>query len=164
MTFDYKNLQDSEQEQGFTLIEVAMATIITAVGLVFLAGLFIVAIGQNRGVKQWTATTMLAQQKLEELTAISRADARLTVGGGLETPGDPKQTGYWDVVYVNDSDGTITTVIPAGATPTYHRYWKVESDPGGLVNSRVISARVVSDQPGYSRAAEETTLSTCRSW
>jgi type II secretory pathway pseudopilin PulG len=163
--------QNKGNEQGFTLVEVAMATIITAVGLVFLAALFVVAIGQNRGVKQFTATTMLAQQKLEELTAISRADCRLTAGGGLDEGSKASVATscgttipYFDVVYVDDSTGTITTDIPPGATPTYHRYWLIENDPSGLINSRIISARVVSDQPGYGRAPEETTLATSRSW
>jgi type II secretory pathway pseudopilin PulG len=162
-------------EEGFTLVEVAMATIITAVGLVFLAMLFVVAIGQNRGVKQFTATTKLAQQKLEELQSISRDDCRLVVGGGLTE--QTKQTvnidackagepaiPYFDVVYVDDATGTITTILPEGATPTYHRYWKVEPDPGGLLNSFIVSCRVVSDQPGYGRASEETTLTTSRTW
>jgi type II secretory pathway pseudopilin PulG len=163
-----------KNEEGFTLVEVAMATIITAVGLVFLAMLFVVAIGQNRGVKQFTATTKLAQQKLEELLAISRDDCRLLEGGGLTEgtkgqvvntckPGDP-DIPYYDVVYFDDQTGLITTVIPEGATPTYHRYWKVEPDPGGLSNSYIISARVVSDQPGYGRASEETILTTSRTW
>jgi prepilin-type N-terminal cleavage/methylation domain-containing protein len=151
-------------EKGFTLIEVAMATLITAVGLVFLASLFIVAMNQNRGVKQFTATTALAQWKIEELQTKEQSDSSLNIGGGLNVPGDPAQTGYNDTVYVDPATGLVTATIPSGATPIYHRYWKIEADPAGLTTAKVISARVVADQPGYGRAAEETTLTTTRSW
>src|SRR2546423_6943952 len=64
-------------EAGFTVLEVAMAAVITMVSLSFLAGLFTLGIAQNRMVKQYTTTTALARQKLEELNAIERSDARL---------------------------------------------------------------------------------------
>jgi prepilin-type N-terminal cleavage/methylation domain-containing protein len=55
---------EMKDEKGFTLIEVAVASIIMTVGLIFLAGLFTLAISQNKLVKQSTTTTMVAQQKL----------------------------------------------------------------------------------------------------
>src|ERR1051325_9222014 len=113
-------------EGGFTVIEVAVASIITVVGLIFLASLFVLAIGQNRHAKQATAATMIAQQKLEEINAVEKNDPRLTIGGGLDEAS--KQTGYCDQVLVHDS-GTVTTVIPSGEVPNYARYWKIEADP-----------------------------------
>src|SRR5262249_48323004 len=145
-----------------------------AVGLIFLASLFVLAVGRNRGIKQFTATELLAQKKVEELEAVGRNDCRLVVGGGLTEatkqtmPACPPQfvnpLPYFDVVYFDDQNGIITTIIPEGQTPTYHRYWQVENDPAGLANVRLISVRVVADQPGTGRVAEETTLSTSRSW
>ena len=154
------------EEKGFTLIEVAIAAVIMTVGLVFLASLFTLAIAQNRFVKQSTTTTMLAQQKLEELIALERLDstgkpdARLTIGGELND--SKKAQGYYDNVYVDDK-GKVTTTAPAGDTPTYHRYWKIESDPQ-LSQAVIISVRVVAAQASRGRTAEESTLTTIRAW
>lgn len=151
-------------EAGFTILEVAIASVITTVGLAFLAGLFTLGIAQNRMVKQYTTTTALAQQKLEELNAIEKADARLAVGGGLNTStSDAPATNYNDTVYVDPSTGTVTSNIPQGATPIYDRYWKVETD-AQLATTYIISVRVVARQPSIGRTAEETTLTTARGW
>lgn len=151
-------------EAGFTILEVAIASVISTVGLVFLATLFTLGIAQNRMVKQYTTATSLAQQKLEEINAVERTDTRLTVGGGLaKDDTDPKQIGYFDTVYVNPETGTVTNVIPQGATPIYDRYWKVENDPS-FNNTRIISVRVTARQPTVGRKSEETTLTTVRSW
>jgi hypothetical protein len=153
--------KDENNQGGFTVLEVAIASIITMVGLLFLASLFSLAIGQNKMVKQYTTTIALAQQKLEELNALEREDARFEIGGGLTE--ETKQTDYCDVVYVNPSTGTVTTDIPQGQTPIYARYWMIESDPN-LTNTRIISVRVVAIQASQGRTAEETTLTTARSW
>jgi len=155
-----------KNEKGFTLIEVAISSVITMVGLIFLASLFTLAMSQNRLTKQHTATTALAQKKLEELMAIERNDARLTIGGGLDSAA--KQDTYYDQVFVNDA-GTITTTIPAGKSANYNRFWKIEADPGGLANAVLISVKVVAVQtakPGQNgeQTNEQTTLSTVRSW
>jgi Tfp pilus assembly protein PilV len=147
-------------EKGFTLVEAAIASIVTTIGLIFLATLFTLAIAQNRFVKQFTSTTMLAQQKLEELNSIEKSDPRLAIGGNLSEAG--KQPDYFDLIYVDDK-GTITTTIPAGETPTYRRYWKIEPDPQ-LSQAVIISVRVVAQQASRGRTAEETTLTTVRSW
>jgi type II secretory pathway pseudopilin PulG len=150
-------------EAGFTVLEVALAAVISTVGLVFLATLFTLGIAQNRMVKQYTTATALAQQKLEELSAIEKTDSRLVVGGGLNITGDPGATNYKDTVYVNPETGTVTSNIPQGATPIYDRYWKIEADTQ-LNNTYILSVRVVARQPTVSNRAEETTLTTVRSW
>jgi type II secretory pathway pseudopilin PulG len=155
-----EQVRTTNDEAGFTLIEVAVAAIITTIGLVFLAGLFTLAIAQNKNIKQFTSTTLLAQQKLEELNAIERLDPRLDEGGGLKE--SQKENGYYDSVYVDDA-GTITTAIPEGETPNYMRYWKVEPDPE-IDNAVIISVRVVALYASRGRTAEETTLTTVRSW
>src|SRR5690349_22508108 len=99
-------------EAGFTILEVAMAAVITTVGLVFLATLFTLGIAQNRMVKQYTTTTALAQQKLEELNAVEKTSAKLTIGGGLTEA--TKKTNYCDTVFVNPDTGVVTTDIPQG--------------------------------------------------
>ncbi len=152
--------QLKQPEAGFTLIEVCIASLLTMVGLVFLAQLFVVAVKQNRSVRQMTAATAIAQQKMEELNAIEKTDARLLVGGGLDD--SAKQSGYYDQVYVNDA-GTISAIIPAGQIANYHRYWKIEADPS-LDRTRLISVRVVSVAAAKGGRPEQTTLASVRSW
>jgi len=150
-----------KNESGFTLIEVAVASVITMVGLVFLATLFTLAMEQNHLVKQETTATALAQQKLEEINAVDPGDARLDVGGGLTEA--TKANNYFDTLYVNPDTGVVTTVIPQGATPIYDRYWMVEND-SSLNNTVLITVRVKARQPSMGKTAEETTLTTVRSW
>lgn len=150
-------------EAGFTILEVAIASVISTVSLVFLASLFTLGIAQNRMVKQYTTATKLAQQKLELLNAVERTDGRLVIGGGLNTTGDPKQTNYNDTVFVDPDTGLVTNVIPQGATPIYDRYWRIEADTQ-FTTSFLISVRVVARQPSVGRKSEEVTLTTARSW
>ena len=157
-------------EQGFSLIEVAIASVITMVGLVFLASMFTLAMSQNRMVKQHSTTTSLAQQKLEELMAIEKNDARLliplgqTFAGNLTEAG--KVTNYYDSLCVSDSGTPTTDCSPGGVqlVPSYRRYWKVENDPGGFDRALVIAVRVVSLQAARGTLNEETTLTTVRSF
>ncbi len=155
------NLESNEA--GFTILEVAIASVISTVSLVFLASLFTLGIAQNRMVKQYTTATKLAQQQLELLNAVERTDLRLAIGGGLNTTGDPFKPNYNDTVFVDPETGIVTPVIPQGATPIYDRYWKIEADTQ-LTTSYIISVRVVARQPAVGRAAEEVTLTTARSW
>jgi len=155
-----------KEEKGFTLLEVAIASVITMLGLVFLATLFTLAMSANRLTKQHTATTALAQQKLEDLMARERNDPLLTVGGGLDN--SSKQAGYYDQIYVDDV-GVITTTIPSGQVANYRRYWMIENDPGGLANAVLISVKVVALQTARQarnneQYNEQTTLTTVRSW
>lgn len=156
----YSATAQAKKEDGFTLIEVCMASLLVMVGLVFLAQLFVVAIKQNRSVKQQTAATAIAQQKMEELNALEKTDARLLTGGGLDIAS--KQNGYYDQVYVNDA-GTVSTTIPAGQVANYKRYWKIEADPS-LNRTFIISVRVVSVFISKGGRQEETTLASVRSW
>jgi len=149
------------------MIEVAVASVITMVSLIFLATLFTLAMSQNRLTKQHTSTTELAQKKLEELMAIEGNDARLAVGGGLGS--STQQTGYFDQVYVDDSSGLITTTIPTGKVANYGRYWQIEADPGGLARTVMISVKVVALQTAMhwqnsEQNNEQTTLTTVRSF
>jgi hypothetical protein len=153
----------TNSEQGFTLIEVAIASIITMVSLAFLASLFTLALSQNRQVRNYSTSLALAQRKLEELNAVERDDTILNIGGGLGKTTSEIVEGYYEVLYVDPTDGNITPVIPEGATPIYNVYWKVEEDPE-LENTKILSVRVEATQPGYGKTREETTLTSARSW
>jgi hypothetical protein len=163
--------RESEANQsGFTVIEVAVASVVSMVGMMFLASLFTLAISQNRITKQFISTTALAQEKLEELSALEKESDRLARGGDLYTPktvtaGSGAMLTYSNAIFVDDSGKVLLDgEIPQGRTPHYRRYWSVQNDPA-LLNTVIISVRVVSLQSGRnSKQTEETTLTTVRSW
>lgn len=152
-------------QKGFTIIEVAIASIITMVGLIFLASLFTLAITQNRVVKQFTSTTALAQEKIEELNAIDYGDVKMTPGGNLDNQVKVGNNNYFDEIFIDETTGDVKVgnQIPQGQVPHYRRYWKIENDPE-LINTLIISVRVAALQAGRNTGmAEETTLATVRS-
>jgi len=160
-----EKMREEDKQNGFTLIEVAVASVITMVGLIFLASLFTLSISQNRVVRQFTSTTALAQEKLEELNAVDPKDARIKEGGNLTSKNTTNGANYFDTVYV-DGHGKVFAgdQIPQGQMPQYTRFWRVEKDPE-LDNTMIVSVRVVAMQAGRNAGAgEETTLATVRSW
>ncbi|RLB04963.1 MAG: hypothetical protein DRG83_03640 [Deltaproteobacteria bacterium] len=62
--------QKISNRNGFTLLEVMIAFVILAIGLLGLAALQIVAVKGNAFSSEMTFASMLAQQKLEELKNI----------------------------------------------------------------------------------------------
>lgn len=160
MTIDEKTGQS-----GFTIIEVCIASLLTLVGLVSLAGLFTLSISQNRLVKQYASTTAFAQEKLEQLTALEESDTRLAVGGSLTAAATVGGIVYSDDIHVDDAGQVyLNAAIPAGRSAQYRRFWSVQLIPA-LANSIVIGVRVAALQAGHNTGrAEETTLTTVRSW
>jgi type IV pilus assembly protein PilV len=72
--------QRRSRGEGFTLIEVMIALVVLAVGLLALATMQIVSIRANAYSSEMTYSTMLAQQQLEILKNLSFSDADLTDG------------------------------------------------------------------------------------
>jgi prepilin-type N-terminal cleavage/methylation domain-containing protein len=160
-----EQISPNGNERGFTLIEVAVASVISMTGLVFLATLFTLAIAQNKHVKQATSSVTFAQEKIEKLSAIPNTDTRLTNGGDLNnattvTLADGTTISYSDTIYVDES-GTVTVPAPNNVIPTYNRYWKIEPD-ATMGNSIIVSVRVAAVNPGRGKLPEETTLATIR--
>ncbi|MCJ7547771.1 MAG: type IV pilus modification protein PilV [Deltaproteobacteria bacterium] len=69
-----------KRSEGFTLLEVMIALVILAVGLLGLAALQLVAVKSNAFSSEMTYATMLAQQHAEVLKSLPFADADLTSG------------------------------------------------------------------------------------
>jgi type IV pilus assembly protein PilV len=69
-----------KNSDGFTLIEVMIAAVILAAGILALATMQIVSIRSNAFSSEMTYTSMLAQQKLEELKNLPSNDVKLEAG------------------------------------------------------------------------------------
>jgi type II secretory pathway pseudopilin PulG len=62
---------NGSSERGFTLIEAVIAMLVTVVALVSIAGMFTVAMKTNASSRNFTTATTFAQDKIEQLGAIS---------------------------------------------------------------------------------------------
>lgn len=82
------------QSQGFTLVEVMIALLILAIGLLGLAGLQIVSTKSNSFSNQMSIATTIAQDSLEALRNLNYSHSDLDVGthqdpaNPLKAPGD----------------------------------------------------------------------------
>lgn len=118
-------------QAGFTLIEIAVASLITSVGLLTLAQLFALAGLHNQSSKQTTMATMVASHKIEQLLAIplagSAMSTQLNIGGVLGR--NNAVAGYSQNYYINtDTRQVSATPFVTGQPPGYIVTWKIEAD------------------------------------
>lgn len=99
--------QTYQNQQGFTLIEILIALVIFAVGLLAIAGLQASSISYNSGANQRTAAIMLAQGLMEQTMALDR-DSAITSTVEIDTALN---------IDSNDSDGdeNATTLKQSGS-------------------------------------------------
>jgi len=125
---------------GFTLIEAVIAMMVTVVGLVSIAGMFSLAMKTNASSRNFTTATKLAQDKLEQLGAVSFKrlvdPSRMTANPGTHGSDDAYIVGsiendavagdgsfYFDKIIIAGRDdvepeGTVTVVNPNGTAET----------------------------------------------
>lgn len=127
-------------ERGFTLIEAVIAIFVTVVGLISIAGMFSLAMKTNASSRNFTTATTLAQDKLEQLGAVSfqrlvdpakmtanpnrRGSEDALVAGSLEqdATGADGSFFYDKIIMAGRDDlepeGTVTVVNPNGTAET----------------------------------------------
>jgi prepilin-type N-terminal cleavage/methylation domain-containing protein len=71
-------------KEGFTLLEIIIALVILAIGLIAIAYMVNAAISSNREAKLLTQAVILAQDKLEELKGVAYDN----LAGGSDISGD----------------------------------------------------------------------------
>jgi len=114
-----KKLRNAE---GYTLIEVLIAMAILAVGLLAIATMQISSIRVNTAARKMTERATIAQDKVEELVALSYTDAALN--SGSHTDGSPP-SGY-----------TVSWTVSTGGTlPDNTKLIKVKVSKGGKTTS-----------------------------
>jgi type II secretory pathway pseudopilin PulG len=149
-------------EGGFSLIEVMAAAVILMTGLIAVAQMFIVSTNQNVSARRVTTTAVLAQQKIEQLRALTwgyddfglpisdiTSDISVTpptpAGGvGLQpSPGDTLNTstpGYVDYLDAYGAWLGTGAAPPEGAV--YVRRWSIEPLPTNPNNTLVFQVLV----------------------
>jgi type II secretory pathway pseudopilin PulG len=155
-------LRSLADERGFSLVEVLAAAVILMTGLIAVAQMFIISTNQNMSARRVTTTAVLAQQKIEQLRAltwgyddfglpISDFTSNISVtpptpigGVGLQSsPGDTLNTSTSGYVDYLDAFGAwlgTGTNPPNGAV--YVRRWSVEPLPTNPNNTLVFQVLV----------------------
>ena len=154
--------RSSDSAAGFSLVEVLIATMLLATALVMLAQLFVLSTQSNIGARNTTFTAVLAQQKLEELRALTwgfdtqglpisdtstnTAVSPETPAGGTGLAPSPAGTlgantnGYVDYI------GQFGDKLGGGAAPpantVFVRRWSVEPLPSNPNNTLVLQVLV----------------------
>jgi prepilin-type N-terminal cleavage/methylation domain-containing protein len=155
----------STDDQGFTLIEVLVAMTLIAVMSLSLAGMFATAIAATHGARYQTSTATLAEQKLEQLRALTwgfdKSGQNLPVsdtttnlspaiptadGQGLNpSPAgslEANTAGYVD--YLDNAGAWVGT----GATPpgnaVFIRRWSIQPLPTNPNNTLILQVLVTS--------------------
>jgi type II secretory pathway pseudopilin PulG len=172
-------------EDGFSLVEVLAAAVILMTGLIAVAQMFIISTNANMAARRVTATAVLAQQKIEQLRALTwgyddfglpisdiTSDISVTpptpAGGvGLQpSPGDTLNAstpGYVDYLDAYGAWLGTGAAPPEGAV--YVRRWSIEPLPTNPNNTLVFQVLVgrVSPVGALHDLARQVSLKTRKS-
>jgi len=149
-------------EGGFSIVEVIFATGIMATALVALAQMFVIAVSNNQAAKMGTYSTTLAQEKMEQLRALTwgfdniglplsdtTTNTALAVespGGGMGLTPSPvgsltrNTNGYVD--YVDQFGNVLGGGTMALPKTVYVRRWSVEPLPTDPNNTLILQVLV----------------------
>ena len=93
----YSNRNDKVNDNGFTLIEILIATSIFAVGFLAVASLQISAGKSNRTASEITAAVNIASDQMEQLMSIASDDSDLDPAANPHLDSEGKYNIQWDV-------------------------------------------------------------------
>jgi type II secretory pathway pseudopilin PulG len=149
-------------ESGFSLAEVMIATGIMTAALMSLAQLFAIAVSSNTSARHATFSTVLAQQKMEQLRALAwgfdevglpisdtstntavQPEAPIGGTGLLPSPSDAllaNTDGYVDFVDVGGN--ILGSDAEARGKAMYFRRWSVEPLPTNPNNTLILQVVV----------------------
>jgi type II secretory pathway pseudopilin PulG len=150
-----------ERENGFSLAEVLVATGILATALVALSQLFAISTNVNRAARTTTVAAVLAEQKMEQLRALTwgfdmrgvpTSDTSTDVSIWPETQGGtglaPSPAGSLGanmpgfVDYLDEYGTWLGTGASPPAGTVYIRRWSIEPLPTNPNNTLVLQALV----------------------
>lgn len=114
-------------ERGFSILELMIALFVLLFGFIAMINLIATSIVVNRSSNRLTTLTQLASEKLEELRAYDVNDVHAQSGGSLteDTTANvddgtgTHQVAYFDAVYVDQRDGSITRTAGPEDAGTY---------------------------------------------
>ncbi len=132
----------SRRDDGFSLIEVMVASLVLTIGLVSLVQLLIVSTMTHHDAREATIATQQAEAKLDELVKMNFAAPPVQITGADTL----------DANVANYFDEPVTAVT---------RRWRVQAGPTG--GTRLVTVRVLNTRARrYGREVELTTV--LRQW
>lgn len=179
----------SSDARGFSLMETLVATALLATGLLSVAQLFTVATDANRRARMSTCAAILAEQKMEQLRALtwgydllglplsdSASDISVvptvSTGGYGLTPSPPNALTQNVPGYVDYLDAYGSWLGSGGTLATgtvYIRRWSIEPLPTNPNNTLILQVLVTrlrdrgtADQGTVQRLPEEARLITVK--
>lgn len=173
-------------EGGFSLTEVIIASAVLVTGLVSVAQLFAVSTDANRAAKRMSLSTIVAQQKMEQLRGLTWgfdafglpasdytsniAVTPVSQAGGAGLALSPGPTLESNTPGFVDYLGPYGEWLGTGATPPagtlYVRRWSIEALPTNPNNTLVFQVRVLRVEQatgaGTTPAREDVRLCTVK--
>ena len=160
--------------RGFGLIEVMFAIVVLVIGLVASLSMFGVAVGQNASQgEEATRTTEYAQDKMEQLMALSFSDG--TTNTTVYPPVSPGGTGLGGTVAASATTGGINPALPVtgyvdyldsvGSLTTntsqqyYVRQWSITADATATLKTITVYAAALK---ALTRGAAPSTTLVCK--
>ena len=132
--------------EGFSLVEVLVATALLASALASLGQVFTVATTASIDARNRTFETIFAAQKIEQFRASAFDD---------QEPGE-------FVEYLDIMGRMVDASAADDGLPAYTRRWAIESLPADPVNTVVVSVTVSKYQPGDSTSRGAVRLVTLK--
>ena len=127
-------------DEGSTLVEALIATLVLTTGLLAMADLVRLATASNVRARSGTIAGILAGQKLEQLLSLDFDD----VSGPRESPWSLQRNTPDFVDHVDGGGAIVGQDVQSPASAVYTRRWSVERLPGGLGQSVLIQVLVTS--------------------
>jgi prepilin-type N-terminal cleavage/methylation domain-containing protein len=126
-------------QRGFTLAEVIVAMLVCVVGLMGMASLLVVTLRMQLLGRNSTSEVRMAQEKVDELSAMSfTTGAQVQCGGSLTAD----TANYNDVPQVN------------GQNQPYVRRWLVQAGPDADPQLRMVTIRLIPTNPDRNVATQ----------
>ena len=123
-----------------------VATLVLTVGLVATAQLLAVSLQMHQIGRNSTTATRLAQDKFEELMKLQFSNAALQVNAS-------------DTLASN-----VANYFDAPANSGYTRRWRVQAGPGANPSLRVVTIRIVPNNPNIRAGGDFLMTTVLRSW
>lgn len=126
-------------DRGFALLEVMVAIVILAIGLLGLAALMAQLFGTTNQSRYMGTEVMLASEKLEDINRLAVGDGNLAAGGDLAAD----QAHFFDEIQMSATSAntnTNSTTVNSAPTATsvdmlvFKRRWVIEQNPAGMPN------------------------------
>ena len=152
-----RNSNDLGNHRGFSLLEVTIAMVVLLIGLGGMMNVFVIAVSQNASQEDATRTTEYAQDKMEQLMALSFADAATNTT--VYPPAASGGTGLGSTMAANATVGSINSASPAsgyvdylsstGALLTsssgayYVRQWTIGADASAKLKTITVYSRAM---------------------